>query len=328
MNGDFILLLIYILEAAILGAIAFIVRRKHSGFPDFKIGYHVKEAEADRESWEYANDIAGKICALFAMVFLAAGLFCYIMGFSFIYTFELLLLLTVAAVGCTLCVPVYLLKGTDRQRARANRTLRRVRTTVLVMTVLWLIWLYAYYHTPSADNLPGLQSLQMDDLRELKGYKRGQLISVWDDPVRKVSPEQDIWKLDGDQYLLVTYKSNGTVEDAEISGLISGCGDSTGGSPELPTPENLYSNDSEIDMFVYEGTAFVNAEDVDWVTEQDLTAGELAGRIEETDADGDFEDWDATVLPEGTKIYETDDAQIMLAECEGEFVPYLKYVEG
>ena len=49
-----------------------------------------------------------------------------------------------------------------------------------------------------------------------------------------------------------------------VSVLISGCGDSTGGSPELPTPENLYSNDSEIDMFVYEGTAFVNAEDVDW----------------------------------------------------------------
>ena len=228
MNGDFILLLIYILEAAILGAIAFIVRRKHSEFPDFRVGYHVKEAEADRGSWEYANDIAGKICALFAMVFLAAGLFCYIMGLSFIYTFELLLILTVAAVGCTLCVltvaavgctlcvPVYLLKGTDRQRARANRTLRRVRTTVLVMTVLWLIWLYAYYHTPSADNLPGLQSLQMDDLRELKGYKRRQLISVWDDPVRKVSQEQDIWELDGDQYLLVTYKSNGTVEDAEI----------------------------------------------------------------------------------------------------------------
>ena len=71
-----------------------------------------------------------------------------------------------------------------------------------------------------------------------------------------------------------------------VSVLISGCGDSTGGSPELPTPENLYSNDSEIDMFVYEGTAFVNAEDVDWVTEQDLTAGELAGTIEETDADG------------------------------------------
>ena len=104
-----------------------------------------------------------------------------------------------------------------------------------------------------------------------------------------------------------------------VSGLISGCGDTTGGSPELPTPENLYLNDSAIDMFVYEDTAFVNAEDVDWVTEQDLTAGELAGTIEETDADGDFEDWDATVLPEGTKIYETDDAQIMLAECEGEY---------
>lgn len=52
-----------------------------------------------------------------------------------------------------------------------------------------------------------------------------------------------------------------------VSGLISGCGDTTGGSPELPTPENLYLNDSAIDMFVYEDTAFVNAEDVDWVTE-------------------------------------------------------------
>ena len=86
-----------------------------------------------------------------------------------------------------------------------------------------------------------------------------------------------------------------------VSVLISGCGDTTNGSPELPTPENLYSNDSEIDMFVYEGTAFVNAEDVDWVTEQDLTAGELAGTIEETDEDGDFEDWDATVLRKGQK---------------------------
>ena len=81
-----------------------------------------------------------------------------------------------------------------------------------------------------------------------------------------------------------------------VSGLISGCGDTTGGSPELPTPENLYLNDSAIDMFVYEDTAFVNAEDVDWVTEQDLTAGELAGTIEETDADGDFEDWDARMM--------------------------------
>ena len=113
-----------------------------------------------------------------------------------------------------------------------------------------------------------------------------------------------------------------------VSGLISGCGDTTGGSPELPTPENLYSNDSEIDMFVYEGTAFVNAEDVDWVTEQDLTAGELAGTIEGTDADGGFEDWGATGLPEGTKIYETGDGQIMLAGCEGEFGPFLQYGEG
>ena len=52
-----------------------------------------------------------------------------------------------------------------------------------------------------------------------------------------------------------------------IVALLTGCQTAGQTSPELPTPENLYSTDNTIDMFVYQETAYVNAED----TEYDLS---------------------------------------------------------
>ena len=94
MNRDFILLLIYLLEAAVLGIVALTLRKWHSKFPDFRVGYHAGIAQTDEKSWEYANETAGKICALFAVLLLAAGLFCYKMGTGFNIMFGLLLLVS------------------------------------------------------------------------------------------------------------------------------------------------------------------------------------------------------------------------------------------
>lgn len=207
MKSDFILLMIYILEGIILGITAFVIRKKHSAFPDFTAGYHVKEAEKDRESWDYANETAGKLCGICAYAVLAAGIFCYVMGAGFEIMFALLLILSVAAAGSVLLVPVYLLRRTARERKTSGRVIRGVLCALIALTVLWLIWLYAYYHADSRDNLSAAGSLQ-------------------------------------------------------------------GGSPELPTPEYLYSKDKGIDLFVYDKTAYVYAGDVDWVTEQEFTAGE------------------------------------------------------
>ena len=41
----------------------------------------------------------------------------------------------------------------------------------------------------------------------------------------------------------------------------------------------------------------------------------------------DFNNWDATLLPIGTEIYESDNNQILLANLREKFVPYVKYVE-
>ena len=111
-------------------------------------------------------------------------------------------------------------------------------------------------------------------------------------------------------------------------GLLTGCQTAGQTSPELSTPENLYSTDNTIDMFVYQETAYVNAEDIQWVAEQEFVQGAMAGKIKNSGVTQEFQDWDATILPVDTEIYETEDAQILLAFCGEELIPYLKYVEG
>ena len=117
---------------------------------------------------------------------------------------------------------------------------------------------------------------------------------------------------------------------AALTGItlaLAGC-QSTAEAPELPTPENLYEQDSSIDLLVYEDTAYVNSADTDWVQEKTFEKGEPVGEIKDSGVTEDFQDWDSTVLPEGTVIYESDDDTILLAECDGELIPYLKWVEG
>lgn len=84
MKRDFILLLIYLMEAAVFGIVALIVKKRRSKFSDLRAGYYVETAQADEKSWEYANETAGKICILSTVLLLAAGIFCYKMGTGFI----------------------------------------------------------------------------------------------------------------------------------------------------------------------------------------------------------------------------------------------------
>lgn len=108
---------------------------------------------------------------------------------------------------------------------------------------------------------------------------------------------------------------------------IIGCGN-TASTAENASPESLYSSDRDIDLFVYEDTAYVNALDIDWVGELSLAKGKVLGEICRSGVTDDFQEWDATVLPEGTVIYESGESQVLLAETGDELIPYLKYAEG
>lgn len=215
MKRDFILLLIYLMEAAVFGIVALIVKKRRSKFPDLRVGYHVETAQADEKSWEYANETAGKICILAAVLLLTAGIFCYKMGTGFNIMFNLLLIISGAAVGSVLFLPAYLLRRPDQQK-KVEKIMRRSLIGILVFLVLWMLWLYAYYHAKNTDSLPALESLQAEDLQELEGYKRVQLVTVWDEPDEKVSSEQEVWVLDEKRVLLVMYDKDGTVKGADI----------------------------------------------------------------------------------------------------------------
>lgn len=106
---------------------------------------------------------------------------------------------------------------------------------------------------------------------------------------------------------------------------ISGC--SSAVTTEL-TPEQLYSDNHSIDMFVYEGAAYVNASDIDWVKNKTLEKEKYIGKITNSGITSDFKSWDSTVLPTQTEIYESDNPQILLARLGENYIPYLIYVEG
>ena len=117
--------------------------------------------------------------------------------------------------GSALFLPAYLSRRPDQQK-KAEKIMRRSLIGILVFLVLWMLWLYAYYHAKNTDSLPALESLQAEDLQELEGYKRVQLVTVWDEPDEKVSSEQEVWVLDEKRVLLVTYDKDGTVKGADI----------------------------------------------------------------------------------------------------------------
>lgn len=108
--------------------------------------------------------------------------------------------------------------------------------------------------------------------------------------------------------------------------VLIGC--QSDGTKENMQPESLYDADKSIDLFVYEDIAYVNAKEVDWVIELVLERGTLIGTIKNTGATSNFSDWDATVLNVGCNIYKSNRSDILLVENNGEFIPYLKYIEG
>ena len=112
-----------------------------------------------------------------------------------------------------------------------------------------------------------------------------------------------------------------------ITGMSAGCAGMRQPTDDV-SPEAVYAEDKNADFFVYEDTVYVNAQDIEWIQAMQLTAGEQEGEIKRTGVTEDFQDWDATVLDEGTVIYESDASGVLLADEGDKLVPYLKYVEG
>ena len=103
-------LLVFIALAVIFGVLAFLLKYKHSEFPDFRVGYHAEKFMTDKDRWNYANRVTGNICLVTYIVFVAAAVILYCckvaLGTNLIVFFALSLL----AILGTLLLPIVLVK--------------------------------------------------------------------------------------------------------------------------------------------------------------------------------------------------------------------------
>ncbi|PRO64490.1 hypothetical protein [Alkalicoccus urumqiensis] len=98
-----------------------------------------------------------------------------------------------------------------------------------------------------------------------------------------------------------------------------------------PTAEEILSNYPDADIFKARGIIYSNAQDLDWVMEQDLTLGEEITEITKQSTDSDnFGNGTATELPVGTKVYDHNEGKgaIYIAVVDGQEIRYLGEIEG
>ncbi|MFZ3579637.1 hypothetical protein [Virgibacillus sp. DJP39] len=97
-----------------------------------------------------------------------------------------------------------------------------------------------------------------------------------------------------------------------------------------PTAEEILSKNKDADIFLLNGVVYSNAEDIEWVNEQELTSDEEVGEIKKQTKDSKaFENYSATKLPVGTKLYKpVKKGDIYIVKVDGKEIRYLGLREG
>jgi hypothetical protein len=93
------------------------------------------------------------------------------------------------------------------------------------------------------------------------------------------------------------------------------------------TPECILESNGDSDFFMYEGVVYLNVGNEANLDSGSYIPDRQIGEIHDTKTSG-FDDWTATKLKQGTKIYTSHSKTVLLAEIDGKMIPYLKMVEG
>ncbi len=97
-----------------------------------------------------------------------------------------------------------------------------------------------------------------------------------------------------------------------------------------PTADEVLTKYKQTDIFLMNGIVYVNAEEIDWVKDLELTIGKEVMEISSQSNKGeDFIEGTASTLPIGTKIYKPiEKGDIYIAIINGKEIRYLGWREG
>ena len=102
------LFLIYIVFSFILGILSVVLKKTQ--FPDFRVGYHNKKIMNNKENWDYANNVAGNLCALFAVIGIIVSVILYLLKANMNTTIIIFFIYTITAILAILVLTVKLIK--------------------------------------------------------------------------------------------------------------------------------------------------------------------------------------------------------------------------
>lgn len=108
--ANLFLYMLYIVFAVILGTLSIVLKKKHTQFPDFRVGYHNKEIMEDKEKWDYANNAAGNLCALFAVIGIIISAILYLLKTNISTTIIIFFMYSITTILFILVLPVQLSK--------------------------------------------------------------------------------------------------------------------------------------------------------------------------------------------------------------------------
>ncbi|SDQ78999.1 hypothetical protein SAMN05216232_3618 [Virgibacillus subterraneus] len=98
-----------------------------------------------------------------------------------------------------------------------------------------------------------------------------------------------------------------------------------------PDAEQLLAANKDADIFATIDVVYINAENVSWVNELELSLGDEYFEItKQSTTPKEFESGTASKLPVGTKIYNPakENGPILIAVIKGKKIPYLGVIEG
>ncbi len=108
--GKLGLFLLYVVFALILGGLSVVLKKKHTQFPDFRVGYHNKKIMENKENWDYANSVAGNLCALFAVIGIIVSVILFLFQANINTTIIIFFIYSIIAILAILVLPVQLSK--------------------------------------------------------------------------------------------------------------------------------------------------------------------------------------------------------------------------
>ena len=87
-----------------------VLKKKHTQFPDFRVGYHNKKIMENKENWDYANNVAGNLCVLFAVIGIIVSVILYLLKANMNTTIIIFFIYTITAILAILVLTVKLIK--------------------------------------------------------------------------------------------------------------------------------------------------------------------------------------------------------------------------